>query len=161
MLLRHVYVAVGGKERAVFPENQGVIRKQGKAQHGLVDLRVAVAAHAEDGNIQPRQHGGDFFGRVVPGQIVPGAVVEHVTQKQQALRLFPGLQLQEPFTPPGRAVDVGGDQQLHAVSPASLASRASAAAMRWQREKTSMLVRRSTMEGKEGAMRMLLSRGSL
>ena len=108
-----VEVAVGGEERAAVDLEQAVVGQHGEGEHHLIDLAVAVAAHAEYAIPERVEHGGDLGGRVVPGQGVARAVVEYVAQQQQAVGLFApeGLE-QQPALVIG-TVNIGRNHQFH------------------------------------------------
>lgn len=82
-------VTVGGKNGLVPQGQKAVLRQDGKVQHHLVYLGVAVAPHAQQAVLPLVEQGDDLFGGIVPGQIVPGAVVEQVAQKQEPVRSLP------------------------------------------------------------------------
>ena len=113
VLLRRVEMTVGDEDLVPPGDEETVVGHDGKAQHGLVDLGVAVAAHAEDGDRKPREHGGDLFGRVVPGQVVARPVVERVAQEQERVGLFGLHALEEQAAVIRRAVDIGGNDGFH------------------------------------------------
>ena len=66
-----------------------IIGQHGEFQHHLVHLGITVAPHAEQLLLFPVQQGDDLLGGVLSGQVVAGAVVEQVSQKQQAVGLLP------------------------------------------------------------------------
>ena len=107
-------MAVRGIDEAVCGREHAVIGEDREGQHHLVDLRVAVAAHAE--NLFPPlvQHGQHLLGRVFVRQIVARAVVEQVAQQHDALRLFTRVDLRQHAGVVGGTVDIGNKDEFHA-----------------------------------------------
>ena len=60
----------------------------GEVEDHLVDLGLAVAAHADDLRAQGIEHGDDLLGGVALGKVIARAMVEHVTEQQQAVGLL-------------------------------------------------------------------------
>ena len=110
-------VAVRGIDEAVCSREHAVIGEDREGQHHLVDLRVAVAAHAEDLIPPLVQHGQHLLGRVFVRQIVARAMVEDVAQQEQAVRPLSVKGVEQRAAVAGRAVDIGCDHELHGISP--------------------------------------------
>ena len=77
-----VHMAVGGVNQPLALGQHRIICHDGKVQHHLVYLAVAVAAHAEDAVLALVQHRQHLFGGVAFGQVVAGAVVQNITQQK-------------------------------------------------------------------------------
>ena len=90
-----------------------VVRHAGEVQHHLVDLRLAVAAHADDAVRDSVKHRDDLLRGVVRREVVAGTVVQEVAQKDDAVRLLGIDGVHEARAPLGRAMDVGRNQELH------------------------------------------------
>ena len=90
-----------------------VVGHAGEVQHHLVDLRLAVAPHADDAVRDAVQHRDDLLRGVVRREVVAGPVVQEVTQKDDAVRLLGVDGVHEPRAPLGRTMDVGRNQELH------------------------------------------------
>ena len=82
-------MAVGDVDQPLPHRQHSVICQHREIEHHLVHLGVAVAAHAQQLGRKAVQQGDDLLGGVVPGQVVAGAVVEQVSQKEQAVGLLP------------------------------------------------------------------------
>ena len=81
--LSHIpLMAVGGVNQPLALGQHRIICHDGKVQHHLVYLAVAVAAHAEDAVPALVQHRQHLFGGVAFGQVVAGAVVQNITQQK-------------------------------------------------------------------------------
>ena len=74
-------VAVRCKDRAPARVKQTVLRRHGEIQHHLIDLRIAVAAHAEDRRGEGVELSGDFPGSIALRKIVARAVIEDVSEQ--------------------------------------------------------------------------------
>ena len=79
---RVVHMAVGGVNQPLALGQHRIICHDGKVQHHLVYLAVAVAAHAEDAVLALVQHRQHLFGGVAFGQVIAGAVVQNITQQK-------------------------------------------------------------------------------
>ena len=110
-------VAVRGVDQAASGQENAVIGKDREGQHHLVDLRVAVAAHAEEAFAPLVEHGQHLLGRVFIRQIVARAVVENVAQQQKPIGPFPVKRGQQFAAVPRRAVDIRCDHELHKTPP--------------------------------------------
>ena len=77
-----VHMAVGGVNQSLALGQHRIICHDGKVQHHLVYLAVAVAAHAEDAVLALVQHCQHLFGGVAFGQVIAGAVVQNITQQK-------------------------------------------------------------------------------
>ena len=111
-----VYVAVGGVEDAAAQGQDAVIGHHWEAEHHLVYLCLAVAAHAEEMFADAIEHFNYALRGVVVREIVAGAVVEQVAQQQQARLALRVPGLQQALTPTRGAVDVGCDHEFHGLS---------------------------------------------
>ena len=111
-----VMVAVGGKNAALPHHHQAVVRQNGQLQHHLIHLTVAIAPNAEDFSSPGVEQLRHLHGGVSLGQRIPGAVIQKVTQKQQAIRTLPVKGVKEFAAPVGRAVKIRGDHQFHGNS---------------------------------------------
>ena len=76
------HVAMRGVNKPVSHRENAVVGKDGERQHHLVDLGVAVAAHAEECFAALVEHGQHPLGSILIRQVVARAVVENVAQKQ-------------------------------------------------------------------------------
>ena len=109
--------AVRGIDEMARRLEQAVVRKNGEGQHHLVDLGLAVAAHAENVGLPLLQQGDDLLRRIALGQVVARAVIENVPQQNQALRALLRIALQQFFRIKCRPVQVGGNEKLHDRAP--------------------------------------------
>lgn len=112
-----VDVAVRGVDQAASSRENAVIGQDREGQHHLVDLRVAVAADAEEAFAPLVEHGQHLLGRVFIRQIVARAVVENVAQKQESGCSFPVKRGKQLTAVPRRAVDIRCDHELHKTPP--------------------------------------------
>ena len=104
---------VSDEHHASFQKQSHVIRHDGRLQHHLVHLSVAIAAHSQHLCFQAVQNGRHFFGIVLPGQVVAGAVVQQVAQQDSLVgRLVPN-QILQLFRVIGGAVEIACKQQFH------------------------------------------------
>ena len=109
-------VAVGGDDSRAAEHHDRVVGHAGEVEHHLVDLGLAVAAHAEDLVFERVEHGYDGLGVVSLRQVVARAVVQHVAEQEELVgRLF-FIRLHELGAPAGGAVDVGGYHQFHSAA---------------------------------------------
>ena len=90
---------------------QAILRQDGKIQHHLVHLAVAVATDAEQVVFLFVEQADYLLGVVVLGQRISGAVVEKVSQQQQPVRLLPLESVQQRLAAGGVAVDIRGNHQ--------------------------------------------------
>ena len=87
---RHIVkVPVCGKDCASARVQQTVIRHHREMQHHLIDLRIAVAAYAEDRGGTGVELCGDFLGRISFRQIVSRPVIEDIPKQKKLVRFFP------------------------------------------------------------------------
>ena len=94
-------------------EQRGVVRHDGKVEHHLVDLGVAVAAHRDDAVGQGVEQRNHALGGVVARQVVARAVVEQVAQQHDAVGLLGFDGGDQALGPVCRAVNVGSDEVFH------------------------------------------------
>ena len=109
-------VAVGEKQPPAAQVLHPEIRPDGEVQHHLVYLRVAVALDAEDAVLPRIQHGEYLLGVIARRQVVPGAVVQQVSQQHQTVSPLPLHQVQQLPAVQGAAVDVRRDPNVHKSS---------------------------------------------
>ena len=83
------HMAVGNVDQPLPHRQHGIICQYREIEHHLVYLGVAVAPHAQQLGRKAVQQRDDLLGGVIPGQVVAGAVVEQVSQKEQAVGLLP------------------------------------------------------------------------
>ena len=82
-------MAVGNVDQPLPHRQHGVVRQHREGEYHLVHFGIAVASHAQQLGRKAAQQRNHLFGGVIPGQVVAGAVVEQVSQKQQAVGLLP------------------------------------------------------------------------
>ena len=112
-----VDVAVRGVDQPVSNREDAVIGQNREVQHHLVNLRVAVAADAEEPVSPFVEHGQHLFGGIFVRQIVARAVVENVAQQQKPAGPFPVKRGKQLTAVPRRAVDIRCDHKLHKTPP--------------------------------------------
>ena len=106
--------------RASRIEHYGIVRQAGEIEHHLVNFSLTVASHSDDLLGKAIEHCGNFFWRVLIGQIIAGAMVEKVTKKHNTVRSF-GFDSAHEFATPGcRSMNVGCNEKLHGASSVSL-----------------------------------------
>ena len=115
-IIRVVVMSMGQIEGFPVQKQLGKLRHAGKRQNHLVNLRLTVAPNRDDVFPVPAQHGDHLLRRVVPGQVVPGAVVQQISQQNQPVRAFRLDQVAKAAAPEGAAVNVGRNQQFHKKS---------------------------------------------
>ena len=114
-------VHAGAKDVAVRQEQfaaglikqRGVVGHDGKVEHHLVDLGVAVAAHRDDAVGQGVEQRNHALGGVVARQVVARTVVEQVAQQNDAVGLLGLDGGDQALSPICRTVDVRGDEVFH------------------------------------------------
>ena len=111
------HVAVGEVGQPVLQQEDAVVGQDGKLQHHLVHLAVAVAPDAEQVVGQGVEQGDDLLGGIVPGQVVAGAVVEQVSQQNQPGGPLPLEGPEEFLTVVSGAVEVRRDHPFHGFFP--------------------------------------------
>ena len=116
-IVRVCVMTVGQVEGIPIQQQLGKLRKAGEGKHHLVNLCLAVAPDGDDFVLEGRQHGNDLFRGVVPGKVVPGAMVEQVAQQDNSVRLLLLNQIQQLFAPEGGAVDIGRNYKFHRLPP--------------------------------------------
>ena len=106
-------VAVRGIDEMTRRLEQAVVRKNGEGQHHLVDLGLAVAAHAENVGLPLLQQGDDLLRRIALGQVVARAVIQQIAEEEHARRFLALPGLEELAAVVGRAVQVRGNDPFH------------------------------------------------
>ena len=86
--------------------NERVIRKDRKIQHQLVNLGIAVSAHAVNLLLLPVQHRDDLLRIVLLRQIISRPVIQDIPKQKQTIRLLSFVCLQQQPAVFGRSVDV-------------------------------------------------------
>ena len=115
-IIRIVVMSMGQIEGFPVQKQLRKLCHTGKWQNHLVNLRLTVAPHRNDNIPVPAQHGDHLLRRVIPGQVVPGAVVQQISQQDQPVRTFRLDQVAKAAAPEGAAVNVGRNQQFHKKS---------------------------------------------
>ena len=87
VLMKHM--PVGEIEQPAAQGQHPIIGQDGKRQHHLVHFTVTVSPHAEEAFLSLVQHSQNFFGRVFPGQIISGPMVQKISQQDQPVSLVP------------------------------------------------------------------------
>ena len=113
---------------AVFPVGQrqyAVVRQYRKFQNHLIHLCVTVSPDAEYLRLHFIEHGDDFLRCVAFRQVVPGAVIEYVAQKQQPACTLSVKTVQQPAAVMRRAVYIRCYHYFHILSlpPADVCRR--------------------------------------
>ena len=108
-----IEVPVRGEDCPGALAEQGVVGHDREAKHRLVDLRVAVAAHAEHTVRHRVELCGDLLRRIVARQIVARPVIEHVAEQEHPLRPFALKAFHDLAAVIRRAVDIRSDQPFH------------------------------------------------
>ena len=98
---------------AALVEQRGVVGHDGEVEHHLVNLGVAVAAHSDDAVGQGVEQRNHTLGGVIARQVVARAVVEQVTQQDDAVGLLGFDGGDQTLGPVCRAVNVGSDEVFH------------------------------------------------
>ena len=93
-----------------------VVRQNGKCQHHLVHLRVAVSAHAENVLFMFIQHFSHAFRVVISGQIISRPVVENIAQQKKPPGIFSVISFQQLFAVIFRTVNIGRNHPSHRIS---------------------------------------------
>ena len=106
-------VAVRGIDEMARRLEQAVVRKNGEGQHHLVDLGLAVAAHAENVGLPLLQQGDDLLRRIALGQVVARAVIQQIAEEEHTRRFLTLPGLEELAAVVGRAVQVRGNDPFH------------------------------------------------
>ena len=112
-LLQVIDMSVRGVDQPLAAGEDAVVREDGKLQHHLVNLRVAVAAHAQKPPACVVEHGRERLGVVPLREVVARPVIEQVAQKQQAVGPLAVERVQQQPPEVGRAVYVRCNHQLH------------------------------------------------
>ena len=152
-MLRVIHIAVGGKDAPASQLQQHIIRHHRELQHHLVHRRLAVPPHGGDMVPVLIKHLHALLRVVALRQRVPRPVVQKIAQQQKPVRLFPLKSIQHTAAGSGAAVDIRRNQPSHTPSFSRAASFT-------QMQKMAIACCSSSTGGSEGAMRMLLSRGS-
>ena len=108
---------VGEVEAAPALQDKRVVGKHREFQHHLVDLGVAVAAHAHKLRLHGIQHCDDLFRRVPFGKVVARSVVEDIPQQAEPLGALAGVSLQHFLAVKRGAVYIRSKHQFHCSSP--------------------------------------------
>ena len=114
---RVVPVAVGGVDEPLPRCEHGIVGQNGKFQHHLVHLGIAVAAHAENAVPARIEQGQHLLGGIRRRQVVARAVVQNIAQQKQPVRALAVPCVQQAAAAVRRAVDVRCNEQLHRSSP--------------------------------------------
>ena len=83
-----VMMAMGQIQGKTIGEDHGAVSQAGEGQNHLIHLRLAVAPDSQDDLPVLRKHRDHRFGGIIPGQIVPGTVIEQIAQQEQSVRLL-------------------------------------------------------------------------
>ena len=105
-------VAVDGVECPAAPGEDGILRQNGEVQHHLIHLSVTVSPDAQQMLPAAVEQLDDLLGGIALRQVVPGTVVQKISQQQKPLPALLLEALQQQLAVPGGAVEVGGDHQL-------------------------------------------------
>lgn len=76
---------------------QSIVRLYGEIEDHLIDLAVAISAHADDVFFYSIEKGCDFFCVIPAGDIVSRTVIEQVSEENELVRLFGVVCLYELF----------------------------------------------------------------
>ena len=106
-------MAVGDERGAAVQIKQRVIRHDRELQHHLINLRVAVAAHAEQLVLYAVEQRDHALRVVCVRQIVARTVIEQVAQQNQTLRALGFVGGKHRFAGAVGTVDIGSKHQFH------------------------------------------------
>ena len=119
-ILGVVTVAVGGVDQLLPHRQDAVVRQYRELQHHLIHLGFAVAPHTAELRLGPVQQRDDLLRRIAAGQVVAGAVVEQISEKQETIRALPLKGVEHLAAVKSRPVQVGCDHPFHLVSSFAL-----------------------------------------
>ena len=108
-----IMVPVGDEQSPSALKNQHIVGENGKFQYHLIHLGVAVAADAHKMVFGIVEKFDDLFGGVAGGNIISGAVVEQVAQKDEFFRFFCAKGVEHGAGTIKISVDIGGKHQFH------------------------------------------------
>lgn len=106
---------VGCEDHMPLLIQDAVVGKDREIKDHLVDVRIAVAAHAENVFFHSVEKVDDFFGSISFREVVAGTVIEDIPQKQQFIRLFFLVLFQQLSKIESASVDVGCNHYFHGV----------------------------------------------
>ena len=110
-------VAVGHEDHMSFQIEDHVIGEDGEVQYHLIHFGLAVAADAEELFFHVVEHADNGFGVVFGRQIVAGAVIKQVAQKNQLFGFFRFIAFFHFFCVLQGTVEIGCDHQFHRMLP--------------------------------------------
>ena len=111
-----IQVAVGQEKAPTVRHDAHAVGHQGKRQHHLIHLGVAVAAHGGDLVRQRVEHGDDLFCIIIVRQGIARAVVQDIAQQQKPVGALAPPGLHQPAHMLCRAVQIRRDHVFHIVS---------------------------------------------
>ena len=94
-------------------DDTGVIRRNRKSEHHLIDFGIAIPSHGDNLPRQGIQHRNDLLRRICERQAVTRAVIEQVSQKHDGIRSLGIDGIHQLPTPMSRSVNIGCDDELH------------------------------------------------
>ena len=110
-------MTMGQVQALAVHQKLGEIRQTGEGEDHLVHLRFAVAPDGDDFLLPGGEHGNDLLGGIIPGQVIPGTVIQQIPQQHQLVRLIVFRQGHEFFAPVGASVNIGCNKQFHKDTP--------------------------------------------
>ena len=90
-----ILVPMGCKNAVPVQNEKGIIRKNGKGKHHLINLSIAISANAKDTVGDMVQHIYHFLGGISLWQVVSRPVIKDVTEKDELLRALALKSLQK------------------------------------------------------------------
>ena len=78
-------MTVRGVYRRLAEVYHRVIRKHGKIEHHLIDLRLAVASDAHNALFHGVEHGDHLFRNIFLRKIVPRSVIKDISEKEKTI----------------------------------------------------------------------------
>ena len=108
-----IYVTVSGIYQFIAHGYDGIIRKHGKIEHHLIDLRLAVASDAHNAFFHGVEHGDHLFRSIFLRKIVPRSVIKDISEKEKPVGALRVKSVEQSEAARSTAVNIGCNKPFH------------------------------------------------
>ena len=108
-----IHMTVCGVYRRLAEVYHRVIRKHGKIEHHLIDLRLAVASDAHNAFFHGVEHGDHLFRSIFLRKIVPRSVIKDISEKEKPVGTLRVKSVEQSEAARSTAVNIGCNKPFH------------------------------------------------